>query len=402
MTPGPRELGSDDVIAAARALAPALKERAAETDRTRRVPDASFDAIQDAGLFHTLKPRRYGGFELGLYEYTQIGMELSRGCASTGWIYSVLSEHCWFISMYPAEAQEEVWGENSHAVAAGSLAANPAKSQVARVSGGYRISGRFGFASGSDHAQWLLLGAMVPPHSGDGPAEPHLLLVRKSELEMIDDWFVLGLRGTGSNTYVASDVFVPAHRVMKRTDLYEARGEGIALHPAFDLLRAPRSQVAPFVNSAPTIGMALGAVDTFEDVARDLRRKSGRVAQSEAVKLALAESAAEADAARYMMETDTRAVMRHARDAEPIPVELQVRLTRDAAYVGRLARQCIDRLHGAVGASGIFDTHPLQRAMRDVHTALAQASMHWESRAQAYADLSLGIKNSDELTGALA
>lgn len=396
----PPRLDGDGVLAAARSLVPVLRERAAETDQQRRVPEASFEAIQDAGLLHLLKPSRYGGHELGLYEYTQVGMELARGCASTGWVFSVLCEHSWFISLFPAQAQDEVWGKDSYAVSAGSLAADPTRSSVERRPGGFGLSGRFAFASGSDHAQWLLLAGVVMPDNGIGQGEATFFLVPKDELEMVDDWFVLGLRGTGSRSFTAQDVFVPEHRAVARADLFGARTEGVELHPTFDLLRSPRSRITPFVNSAPIVGMALGAVDTFTDVARDLRRRSGRVAESEAVKLALAESAAEADAARTIIESDTREVMRHVRDDEPVSDELQVRLLRDAAYVGRLSRQAVDRLHLAVGATGVFDTHPLQRSLRDVHTGLAQASMHWEARALGYADLALGVSEPDDMVGA--
>lgn len=397
--PAPPRLDGDGVLAAARSLVPVLRERAVETDQQRRVPEASFEAIQDAGLLHLLKPSRYGGHELGLYEYAQVGMELARACASTGWVFSVLSEHSWFLSLFPAEAQDEVWGADIYAVAAGSLAADPQRSSVERVRGGVRLSGRFAFASGSDHAGWLLLGGIVEPEDGTGPGEPTFFLVPKHELEMIDDWFVLGLRGTGSRSFTAQEVFVPRHRVVARAELFGARTEGVDLHPTFDLLKSPRSRIAPFVNSAPIVGMALGAVDSFTDVARDLRRRSGRISESETVKLALAESAAEADAARMMIESDTSEVMQRVRAGEPISDSLQVRLLRDAAYVGRLSRQAIDRLHLAVGASGIFDTHPLQRALRDVHTGLAQASMHWEARAVGYADLALAVNTPDDLMG---
>ena len=96
----PERLTGEQVIANARRLVPTLRERAIQTDRDRRVPDASFDALQQSGLLHILKPARYGGFELGLFEYVSIGMELGRGCGSTAWIFSLLCEHCWFISLF--------------------------------------------------------------------------------------------------------------------------------------------------------------------------------------------------------------------------------------------------------------------------------------------------------------
>lgn len=391
----PRRLTSEEVIEAAQRLVPVLRERAAQTDRERRVSAESFDALQRAGLLHILKPARYGGFELGLYEFAKVGMELARGCGSSGWIYSLLCEHCWFISLFPHQAQEEIWGEDSYNVAAASLMADPSRSQVERAPGGYRISGRFPFTSGSDHAQWLLLGGALHPENGHGPPDPYLFLVPKRELSMIDDWYVLGLRGTGSRSYAAHDVFVPEHRAVNRLELWEATTEGARMHPTFDLLRSPRSRITPFVSSAPTVGMALGAVEAFTALMRTVQRRSGRLLDSDVVKLQLSESAAETNAARLIVESDTRETMVHVRAGQSISDELQARLARDAAYVGLLSQRAVTRLHTALGSSGIFDGHPVQRALRDVHTAVAQASMHWESRGLGYADFVLGPRAPD-------
>ena len=322
-------LTGDQVITAAQQLVPVLRERAEETDRSRRVPDESFAQIQAAGLLHIFKPARFGGFELGLYEYARVGMELARGCGSTGWIFSLLCEHCWFISLFPLEAQEEIWGEDGYNVSAASLAADPNRSRVERVPGGYRLSGRFPFTSGSDHAQYLLLGGMVEPRDSLESGGAHLFLVPKSQLSVIDDWFVLGLRGTGSRSYAADNVFVPAYRGVLRNDLFNARTEAAHLHPTFDLLKAPRARLAPFVSSAPIVGMALGAVELFPELVRDLQRRSGRVAESPLTQLAFAESSAETHAARLIIEADTREAMLHIRAGQTIPPELQVRLTRD-------------------------------------------------------------------------
>jgi 3-hydroxy-9,10-secoandrosta-1,3,5(10)-triene-9,17-dione monooxygenase len=142
-----------------------------------------------------LKPARYGGYELGLYEHGIISLELSKGCGSTGWIYSLLDEASWFIALFPPEAQDEVWGADPTACAAGSLRPNATRSHAERVDGGFRLSGRFSFASGSDHATWIFLAAFAPP-TGEGEAIPYFFLVPKTELELVDDWFVMGMRGT--------------------------------------------------------------------------------------------------------------------------------------------------------------------------------------------------------------
>jgi 3-hydroxy-9,10-secoandrosta-1,3,5(10)-triene-9,17-dione monooxygenase len=391
----PERLSGEQVIAAAQRLVPTLRERADQSDQARRVPDESFSEMQREGLFHTLKPSKYGGFELGVYEYATVSMELARGCGSSGWIYSLLSEHCWFLSMFPAAAQDDLWGEDSYQLSAASISADPSRTRAERVAGGYRVSGRFPFASGSDHAGWMLLAAPVASADPTQQPETYFFLVPKHALTPIDDWFVLGMRGTGSRSFQADDLFVPAHRAARRDDVFGARTEGPLLHPTFALLKAPRAGITPFVASAPAVGVAIGAVETFSDLARGLRRRGGSLRESDVVKLKLSESAAETHAARLIVEHDTKETMAHVRAGEPIPAELRARLLRDSAFVGLLSQRAVDRLHMALGSSAIFDGHPLQRAFRDVHTCLAQAAMHWEVRGLEYAEFAMSAPAGD-------
>src|ERR1700722_15271775 len=107
--PSPEGVG---LVSAASAMVPRLRELAAQTDADRRVPDETFQAFQKAGLYQTFKPKRFGGLQLGLYDHAMIAMELGRGCASSAWIFSLLNEHSWFISLFPQAAQEDIWGSD--------------------------------------------------------------------------------------------------------------------------------------------------------------------------------------------------------------------------------------------------------------------------------------------------
>ncbi len=393
-------LSSAALIDAARALVPELRERANRTDRERRVPDETIAAMQSAGLFCSLKPARYGGCEYGLVEHAGIALELARGCGSSGWVFSMINETSWFIALFPEQAQDEVWAEDGSALAAASIITDPQQAQAWRVPGGYRLSGRFPFASGSDHAQWLVLSAAVAADAAstvDGSAVAHWFLVPKSELGVDDNWFVLGLRGTGSRAMLADGVFVPAHRAAVREDLWQGRAPGPALHPDFALLHTPRAHLSPFPAASSVVGLTLGAVEIFAEAAQGVRRwaGSGRRAQigdSEAVQLQYAESAAEAYAARLLLEAGVRDQMACVDARLPVPRELRARVARDSSFAGILCRRAVSRLYTAAGSAGIFDGNPLQRALRDVHTGVAQISMHWEVMALPSAQLAFERK----------
>lgn len=368
------------LIEAARKLAPTLAEGAAMVDRDRRVPDETFAAMQEAGLFRAFKPTRFGGYELGLWEATQIAFELALGCPSSSWIFSLLNEHSWFVSMFPVETQDEVWGVDPSLCCAASIRVNPSLAGARRVPGGYRVSGRFPYMSGSDHAAWGLLAVVLRSENGESEID-YACLIPKSELTLVDDWFVLGMRGTGSRSYVADDVFVPEHRALPFADLWNAGGPGIGSHPDWPFVTAAKSQITAYVTSAPAIGIAAGALEAFREV---VARRTGMAAR-ESARLRFAESASEFFAAKAIMETDIRDQMACIERRQPLPEGLQVRCRRNASYVGLLVWRCVERLHTAAGVQFAgFEGMPLERAFRDAKVAIMQPGLQWETQAPGF------------------
>lgn len=374
------------LIEAARALAPTLAERSAEVDRQRSVHPETIAAFRDAGLLRTLKPARYDGYQLDPWTNAHIALELGTGCPSSAWVFSLLSEHNWFIAMYPLEAQEEVWGADQTACAAGSLRPDRTRAGARASGGAVRLSGRFPFMSGSDHVSWMLLGAYLDRADGSEPTRS-LFLVPKSEMTMIDDWHVLGMRGTGSRSYVADDVLVPEHRVMAYADLWNARGAGVSMYPDWPLVQTPKSAVSAYVTSAPAIGVAAGAIEAFLAVVE----AKPVLASSPITAMKFSEAAAELFASKLLMDADLRDQMRYIDAGEPTPPALLARCKRNSSYVGVLAWRCVERLHGAAGAQyGGFEGAPLERAVRDAKMATMQFGLQWETHAPGFANWAFG------------
>src|SRR6266550_7144902 len=200
----------------ARGLIPRLAERAPEATAARRVPAETIAEYREAGILRILQPRRFGGMQGRFSLFSRIVEELTYGCASSAWVYAVLAEHQWILAQYPEQAQIDVWGDDPEAVASSSLAPRAAAKRVAE---GWRLSGRYSFSSGCDYAQWAILGAFLG-EVGD-PRHIAYLLVPLAEVEIVDDWQVLGLAGTGSKSLIARDVFVPEHRCVMVSDLFK-------------------------------------------------------------------------------------------------------------------------------------------------------------------------------------
>jgi alkylation response protein AidB-like acyl-CoA dehydrogenase len=173
----------------ARALVPRLTERAAAASAARNIPPETIAEYHEAGILRILLPRRFGGLQGRFSLFSRIVEELTFGCASSAWVYAVLAEHQWIIARYPEQAQIDVWGDNPLAVASSSLAPRAA---AKKVPGGWRLSGRYTFSSGCDHAQWAILGAFLG-EAGD-PRMIAYLLVPLTDLEIVDDWHCAGPR----------------------------------------------------------------------------------------------------------------------------------------------------------------------------------------------------------------
>src|ERR1700687_1941628 len=215
------------IKAEVRRLLPAIRAKAAETERARRVPDEHVAALREIGFFKLVQPAAFGGDEHDFVVLAELIMDIAEACASTAWVCGLLSAHQWMLGCFAADAQNDVWGRNPDALLCGSYA--PACAAVAET-GGYRISGRWSFASGCDNSQWAFCAARLPPKTEQGASEPAFFLVPCGDYAIDDTWDTIGLAGTGSKTLVLDNVFVPAPRLLLFSDAAAGRSPGSRLY----------------------------------------------------------------------------------------------------------------------------------------------------------------------------
>jgi alkylation response protein AidB-like acyl-CoA dehydrogenase len=369
------ELG---LLERARALIPHLAERAPATTAARNLPPETIAEYHEAGILRILQPRRFGGLQGRFSLFSRIVEELTFGCASSAWVYAVLAEHQWIIAQYPEQAQIDVWGDDPLAVASSSLAP---RAPATPVKGGWRLSGRYSFSSGCDHAQWAILGAFLG-EVGD-PRLIAYLLVPLAELEVVDDWQVLGLAGTGSKSLLARDVFVPEHRCVMVSDLFAGTPPGALVHPDYPVVRAPRGFLVS--HSLPPVAISLGR-RALDIVARDLSTRLSRgvtkMAESEVVQMAIGEAAAAIDAATLSLHHGRDASTEAVSSGRKIAEAEALRARRDMVYAQHQIGWAMERLCELSGARWVYETDPLQEIRRDVMTILTH---HAASRAAAFA-----------------
>src|SRR5713101_4060163 len=361
-------------------------ESAPEATAARQVPAETIAEYREAGILRILQPRRFGGIEGRFSLFSRIVEELTYGCASSAWVYAVLAEHQWIIASYPEQAQIDVWGDDPEAVASSSLAPRAA---AKRVSGGWRLSGHYSFSSGCDYAQWAILGAFLG-EPGD-PRHIAYLLVPLAEVEIVDDWQVLGLAGTGSKSLVLKDVFVPVHRCVIVSDLFAGTPPGAEVHPDYPVVRAPRGFLVSY--SLPPVAIALGqrALDiACRSLSGRVSRGVTRVADSEVVQMTLGEAAAAIDMATTLLHTGRDASTDAVSSGRRIAMEEALRARRDMTYAQHQVGWALERLCELSGARWLYDSDPLQEIRRDVMTILTHHAASRQAAMVPYGHMLLG------------
>ncbi len=383
-------LTHEEAVSAARALAPGFAKRAAEAESIRRVPQANIDELRDAGLLRLMQPTAFGGSELGLCALMDVVLEVARGCSSTAWVYSNLASHSWNLGQLELQAQKEVWDQDPDALAATGLAFPCGKARP--VPGGYRVSGKWPFASGVDACTWMFVGAMT--EKSGGPPERRFFVIQEPEYKSLDNWQAYGLTGTGSHDVVVEDVFVPEHRSVS-AEVFAA-GQNLPGGRIYDnpLYKMPTFAAFAYVLGSVPLGTAKAAV---EDFTISMRNRAGtytgaRIAELGPVQARIAEAAACVEFAETVMRRDWTALEDSVMAGEYPSIETKLRWKRNVAYATSLAVKAIDTLMPAAGASGLLTTLPLQRQFRDVHAASAHIALTWDVHAAAYGQSALGLQ----------
>ncbi len=383
----------EKIMERARRLVPLLRERASATSAAGRVPEETIGDYWDADLFYLLKPRKYGGPEVRVDTAFAVASELARGDGSAAWVWTVMGVHDLFISLFAEEAQQEYWAKD-RTLSASSFAPN---GKVTPGKGGMTLSGKWSFCSGVDNAQWMILGAFAGMASTDPPIpDIRYLLLPRSDCKIIDDWNVLGLRGTGSKTVVVEEVFVPDHRIVKNEDLVNGTAPGSRVLDG-PLYRAPVWAVFPFCISSPANGIARGAFESYIDEmkARQSAFDHSPLSRKPTIQLRLAEAGALIDAGDLLYKRSLVETIDKIMADEALSLEHRVRNRRDQGYSVQMARRAAELLLAAEGGKGLYEGNPVQRAFRDLQALQAHIVAGWDMPALNYGQVILGGPPTD-------
>ncbi len=369
-------------------LRPLLRGNAAQAETDRQVPDENIEALRAADVFRIMQPRRWGGLETDFSTFMKVSEEIGRGDGSTGWVSALMNVCSWLIGLYPEQAQRDVWGDDPAARACGVVAPT---AETRAVDGGQIVSGSWGFASGSAHSTWALLGIPVVDAAG-AQIDQGLALIPMSDLTLKDTWFVAGLRGTASNTLVADEIFVPDHRILSVGNALG--GEYATEHTDEALYHSAFVPVLALILVGPQIGMARAALDVVaESLAKHKPISYTFYEDSQAApttQLNLAEAAQLIDTAELHAQRAAADIDQWATSRQYMDRLTRTRVRMDTGYIARRCREAIDLLVSIGGASSFGEKNPLQRIWRDQETGSRHAVVNPSIAAEIYGRELLG------------
>ncbi|UNM95735.1 flavin-dependent monooxygenase [Ignatzschineria rhizosphaerae] len=360
-------------------ILPEIAKNAHQAELDRKAPKESIELLNKIQLNRAFLPKAYGGFEISLPEFAECVVELSKACAGTAWAYSLLCTHNHQLAMFPKQLQDEVWGQNPDSVASSSIAPF---STIEEVEGGIRLSGEMGWSSGCDYADWAIVGCNR--FDKDGNKIYSFAVIPRSDYEIVDNWFVMGMKGSGSKTLKIDNVFIPEYRIQAAQDMMTGKSAGFGLYPESKIFYTPYRPYFACGFSAISLGVAERMLEAFKERTKNrVRAYTGaKVGAATPALMRLAESTHQVLAARALLERTWEDHRIHGINKQYPTAETLAFWRTNQAYAVKMCIEAVDRLFSAAGGSAWFDGNELQRLFRDSHMTGAHAYTDYDVCAQ--------------------
>lgn len=361
---------TEDLLARVRDLQPLLAQHAAQGEQDRRAAEESITALTEAGVFKIAQPKRYGGYETSMRTMLDVAAAVAEGDGGTAWVVTLCNVCAWLTGLFPEQAQDDVWAETPEAKVSGVVAPT---AETVKVEGGYRVTGRWYYNSGSWHADWAAVGIPITNERGEA-VDQGMALIPCTELDLEETWFVAGMKSSGSNCLIATDVFVPEHRTLSVPAAIA--GHYGTEHTEEPLYRSASAPILTLVLAAPQLGLARKALEIVKNkAAKKAISYTHYTAQSDSVafQMQLAEAAMRIDTAHLH-------AYRAAEDIDSASAQgtypdefTRARVRADTGWILDNITKAIDTLLFAHGAGSFAEANPLQRIWRDSAVAARHA-----------------------------
>ncbi|GLR66075.1 acyl-CoA dehydrogenase [Acidocella aquatica] len=366
-TPAPAEL-----IERARAMIPVLKSRARCATAEHKIPDETITEMQAAGFFRVLQPKRWGGYEMHPNVFFEIQKLLAEGCMSTGWVYGVVGGHPYELALFHDQAQRDVWSADDSILVSSSY--QPV-GKVERTEGGFHLSGRWGFSSGCNHCQWVLLGAMIPPLKEGDPPDMRTFLVSRTDYKIDNTWDTFGLQGTGSQDIVVERAFVPDYRTHKAVDGFLCKNPGQVENNA-PLYRIPWAQLFLRLVSTAALGGARAAINAALEIAQSrISTNTGKISKTDPILLnAVATAYAQLDEMEAVLRRNFDNIIQTLETGGEIDIATRQLYRFQSSSVARRCAALVDALLPLLGGRAIYMHSAIIQPWLDLNAARAHVA----------------------------
>jgi 3-hydroxy-9,10-secoandrosta-1,3,5(10)-triene-9,17-dione monooxygenase len=386
-----------ELVARARAMIPTLAERASRQQEHRRILPETMAELKSAGFFRILQPKRWGGYEMEPGAFFDVQMALSEGDVSVGWVHGILGVHSFHLALFDDRAAEDVWGQDSSR-----LVASPySPGRAVPVEGGYKLTGRWRFSSGTEHCDWIFLGGVID-RGGDGQgsfldADFRTFLLPRADYQIIDTWKVVGLKGTGSQDVVVDGSFVPEHRTHRMRDATGGTNPGSAPSSSA-LYRYPYWQVFLRAVSTAAIGGLQGMVDAFAVYgARRVSVTGAKTILDPDATLALAEAQAGIDEMKATLHRNFHRMAPYAEKGEMPPLKDRLLFKYQCVSVAKRSADLALPMFRLSGGSGVFESQPFGRFYTDIVAMGNHAANNYPSAGRNWGSVMMGLESTDTL-----
>ncbi len=388
-------LGSEmaqTLLARAEALKPVLRGRSTQAAELRRIPDETIQDFQDAGFFKMLQPEQWGGYALDPQVFYAVQLKIAEACMSSAWVLGVVAVHNWQLALFDDQAAQDVWAEDAATLISSSYAP---VGKVEKVDGGYKLSGQWGFSSGSEHCDWVFLGAVVPEEGAPFDMRNYrTFLVPRKDYEIIDTWHVVGLKATGSQDVKVEGAFVPEHRTHKLSDGFSCNNPGNAVNSA-PVYRLPFGQVFVRAVCTASLGALQGALDAFIETAKTRMVGPAKMMDDPFVRRLAADVKTAIAEMQRTMYANFDAMMASATAGEPIAIEDRVHYRFDSAVVADRCAELCAKMLKASGSKGIFLGNEVLERHLDIMASQAHVANNVNLYAGNFGGVQFGLDNTD-------
>jgi 3-hydroxy-9,10-secoandrosta-1,3,5(10)-triene-9,17-dione monooxygenase len=377
-----------EMIRRAQALGPTLKQRRPQALHNRRLSDATITDLVAGGFFKILQPKRLGGLELPYGSQVAISAALAEYCGASSWLCTVVATHHWMLGKFEPAAQDDVWGKNPDIIACSAFGFSDAN--VTPVDGGYKVSGRWIYASGSHAAQWAIIS--IPVEAANGH-DRMFALVPRADFEVLDNWRSVALRASGSNDIVVKDAFIPTYRTMPRDVIDRVNSPGTAVNTG-TTYSLPTFGVFNLTPIGTALGLARSTLRYFTDSMKQRRNVMGaKLHELQNMQMRVSHASAEIDAAHVIAANHVRFLQATAEKRGTIDRETILRLQRDCAYIGHICQNAVARLVDVLGAGGLNEENEAQINQADLKGVCSHITMGWDANSVPYGKYLLGVEH---------